>query len=308
MLVLGVDPGQLRASSGAFIGAAQRLEALLATLGEHAAQLSWVGADAEAFRAELTRVCQQGTEVALRVHARGLQLETEADEQDTASSADSGSVEKLPYRFDGQSLPGFGPHPATPEGGGPNPVEVLDPALDLMRQLGLGRLESHLEDVLGPVARRVLKFLPIIGAFPDAIEAGQALGEGDTGDAIGNTYEFVLGIVPHPIAAGISAGNDIGDLILPGDSSPIEHLGELATYGDGTRTGEMIGGRLSDHLGYEEGSVVDNVLTSGGGLVGHFTSLTGHRELPSVARNWIDEETNWFEENWFEENWLTARP
>src|SRR5690625_6502947 len=69
---------------------------------------------------------------------------------------------------------------------------------------------------------------------------------------MGNLYEAGVAAVPHPITATISLANDIGDLALPGDSSPLEHLGEIAAHGDRARMGEMVGGTISDYLGRSE--------------------------------------------------------
>ena len=56
--------------------------------------------------------------------------------------------------------------------------------------------------------------------------------------------------------------------------------------------GEMVGGTISDYLGYEDGSLVDNMLTAGLGTVGHLSPLTppgAAVESASAVRNWAAE-------------------
>lgn len=301
MLALGADTDQLRSLSGALGDAAHRLEELFAALRDHASRATWVGADAQAFRIELEQVCLHGTSVAEQVDTRGHQLEKEADEQDSASSLAAGSlphglgVWNLPHLPGPWKLP-HGPLPSwrvpLPKGIGLDPLETLDTASDVQRQLDSIRHQDSMKSMLGPGGKRLLKFLPVLGAVPDGVEAGQALVDGDTGAVIGNLYEAGVAAVPHPITATISLANDIGDLALPGDSSPLEHLGEIAAHGDRARMGEMVGGTISDYLGYEDGSLVDNMLTAGLGTVGHLSSLTppgAAVESASAVRNWAAE-------------------
>src|SRR5690625_2188858 len=179
-----------------------------------------------------------------------------------------------------------------PKGIGLDPLETLDTASDVQRQLDSIRHQDSMKSMLGPGGKRLLKFLPVLGAVPDGVEAGQALVDGDTGAVIGNLYEAGVAAVPHPLTATISLANDIGDLALPGDSSPLEHLGEIAAHGDRARMGEMVGGTISDYLGYEDGSLVDNMLTAGLGTVGHLSPLTppgAAVESASAVRNWAAE-------------------
>src|SRR5699024_2611789 len=120
-----------------------------------------------------------------------------------------------------------------------------------------------MKSMLTPGGKRQLKLLPALSAIQVGVETGQALLYVDTGAVSGNLYEAGVAAVPHQITATISLANDIGDLALPGDSSPLEHLGEIAAHGDRARMGEMVGGTISDYLGYEDGSLVDNMLTAG---------------------------------------------
>src|SRR5699024_605086 len=128
-----------------------------------------------------------------------------------------------------------------PKGIGLDPLETLDTASDVQRQLDSIRHQDSMKSMLGPGGKRLLKFLPVL--------------DGETGAVTGNLYRAGVAAVPHPITATISLANDIGDLALPGDSSPLEHLGEIAAHGDRARMGEMVGGTISDYLGYEDGSL-----------------------------------------------------
>ena len=298
MLAFGADTAELRRFSGVLGEAAQRMEDVITALAADGEQIMWVGPDADSFRAELDKVCLQGSEVAQQVRARGLQLETEADEQDAASAAGGSRNVTMPHgqKHRGPSRPG-----SMHKGLSPDPADVLDWVAARLRHLATLMNEKQAERILGesieellsPAERRLWKLLPVLGAIPDAIEAGQALGEGDTGAVIGNLHEAGLAAAPHPVAAVISAGNDLGDLVLPGDSSPVELLGELASHGDRVRMGEMTGSVISDQLGYEDGSLPDNVLTAGLGTLGHLSALRPHNigaEYASAVRNWVHEQ------------------
>ena len=293
MLTLGADTDQLRTISGVLGDAAQRMENVVTALAAEGEQITWLGPDADSFRAELQKVCLQGSDVAQHVRAHGRQLETEADEQDTASSPALG-LRTIPLHPDEHKRPGPSRLMPMQKGTSPDISETLDWVADRLRYLKTLRHQKVLDNLLEPAERRLLKLLPVIGAIPDAIEASQALGEGDTGGVIGNLYEAGLAAAPHPAAAAISAGNDLGDLMLPGDSSPIELLGELASYGDRARTGEALGSVISGHLGYEDGSLPDNMLAAGLGTAGHLSALTPQ----SIGAEYASAVWNWMGEHW----------
>src|SRR5699024_2628077 len=128
-----------------------------------------------------------------------------------------------------------------PKGIGLDPLETLDTASDVQRQLDSIRHQDSMKSTLGPGGKRLLKFLPVLGAVPDGAEPGLGRVDGGTDAVIVNLYQAAVAAVPHPMTATITLPNDIAALALPGESSPLEHLGEIAAHGDRAGMGEIVG-------------------------------------------------------------------
>ena len=245
MTFLGADTTALRTLGTGCAGASERLEQLMAGLVSASQRVEWVGEDAEDFRDAVLHVGVEGRAVARRLHVQGQQLDTEADQQDDASS--TGTDQHSPFT-------------ALPRTTSPVPLteteawKLADPAIDQGRSRARGHGEngprslgedpdadrgngSGRDDGSGrrggrPSGLRSLgdavdRAAGVAGVIPDALETAEAWRNGDVGGVIGNGLETALAAIPHPAADVALFASDALGYLLPGEGSAIEQFGDL---------------------------------------------------------------------------------
>lgn len=263
MTFLGADTDQLRSTAESHSDGARRLEEILALLVPLVQGVEWVGPDAEAFRAQFEEVHRRGTSAAHDLERRSAELGAESEEQDSTSEADGA----------GSGIGGPGARATPPGAPGSGMPEWVEKMLDKHRGDGVGRAYDQMGSD-SRLLRRLMKALPFAGALPEVQEFIQHVQEGESGMAIGDVGEIVLGLVPHPVAQIASTVNGFSDAFMPEGKSLLEWGGEIEANGFVSQHAEWMGGRFSESLGYEEGSTGDNVIRSSAAVGSYLLTKT----------------------------------
>lgn len=265
----GADTEQLRETASVFERSATSLDVLLTALAGVVGATDWQGQDADSFRANFDQLHRAAGDTTSRVAERAARLRAEADEQDEVSSSDGGAP-SAGFPFD-EIRKLFG---GADGSGGPGDAyeEIRDHAKDILEKVADRVSDSP--DTPSWAKRLVKAGVPAVSAIPEMKEMYQHLSAGETGLAIGDGFEIVWGAAPHPVAEAGSAINE--HFTGPGenDISPFERWGQIQAESFGAKYGEKVGGDISALIGFEDGSTADNLLTSGGGVLG-WTTYTG---------------------------------
>lgn len=279
MTFLGADTDQLRSTAESFSDGSQRLEELFAVLVPLVQGVEWVGPDAEAFRAEFDEAHRRGTSAARDLERWRTRLDAEGEEQDSASEADGAEAGS-----DGRGAGSSPSGPSSPGQDGSGLPDWVEKALGIHQGDGVGRTHERMGG--GGWPRLLMKALPFAGALPEVQEFIQHVQEGESGMAIGDIGEIVVGAFPNPIVQTAGSVNGLSPAFMPEGKSLLEWGGEIEANGFVSQGAEITGSAISMSLGYEEGSTGDNVirssavvgsyiLTSANPILGAANSLTG---------------------------------
>lgn len=193
---LGADTARLRETSALF---SQRTD-LLQETGRHILHLvqavTWVGPDADAFRAESASIADRLRQLAVRVGEQAATLRGQADQQDEVSSDAGGQGGAGAWRPDLDRLWDILPWPsAHPKGSGSWRDPVSDPwglVDDKVRDAVLDAID-RVVDPSNPVWRGAKKVIP---AIPELTGMVNDLLEGDTPGFIVGHARVLVSITP----------------------------------------------------------------------------------------------------------------
>lgn len=293
---LGADTAQLREISALFVRHGHRLLGTMEDCRQLAQTVTWVGPDADAFRAECVSATARMASLAARVEEQGADLRVQADQQDEASSESregGGS-----WRPDIDHLRKIVPWADAPLRA-PEEVSLSETAKRLMdktREAVLGALDRILEG--GPEWwRGARRLIPVV---PDLLGMADDLVHGDTpGFIVGHARVLTsfgpLGVVED--ASGLVFPLLPDDWMYPGTDVPLNE-GSLL---DGAETmfrqayesdmwqaeyirqGERDALEISDRLGIEN-QYVRNAFKVIGGTAG--ASRAGQLD-PQTGAPWV---------------------
>ena len=288
---MGADTDELRSLASGFAEGSERLQALRETAEAFVRAVTWTGPDADEFRVRAVSVLADLSARASDVADRGRALDTEAEEQDSASSP-GGSTPGVGADL-GASV-GAGAGAWQPRGGvlpdfgkwfsdGSKKKDLLEATDDAVRRIVDKKIDDMVEKLEwlngGPRwIRRAKRFIPII---PDAIDFANHAVNGETQEAIHAYGRAGIGLTPFGTVDDLSGyvfpympddwkypGTDVplneGSITDGMERGALENPQPDSEMNKSIREGEQLGMDISDRLGIENEHVRNTFKTFGG--------------------------------------------